>query len=383
MKNAILLFVLFAAIAPAQESPAAPQQLPAQQSAPEPVTLSDLEKLERRYREQLVEQQKALDEVTREIQRLKSERLNLESYKQMQEAKDARQVDFNWTKISERIDKAAAYYDLAWQFTENAAPVLEISDGMLRALNALASQESPITEDRLNKAMDYLEHEARRRKKLEVAGVMAQGAVNVLKLDLGINLMQQMKGKTDQYRDSYKTLLCLKEFTMKQGANRSLFRSQLTVLDEQRTRTLKSVDDLNGKLRDLVTPQGITKNITAAEFRARAKDYFLSLKPPKNDVVVANAPWSYAEGRLEACWTLLRESQRTIRQHLAFIEALEAFAANNAEYLQEFKKPCSIDPTVRYEVGASIGEFEKARQGFAAAKGRIQKSAPVQVLLDL
>ena len=99
--------------------------------------------------------------------------------------------------------------------------------------------------------------------------------------------------------------------------------------------------------------------------------------------MVANAPWSYAEGRLEACWTLLRESQRTIRQHLAFIEALEAFAANNAEYLQEFKKPCSIDPTVRYDVGASIGEFEKARQGFAAAKGRIQKSAPVQVLLDL
>lgn len=358
-------------------------QDPAAPAAPEPITLSDLEKLERRYKEQLAEQQKALDEVTKEIQRLKSERLSLESYKKMQESKDARQVDFNWTKISERIDKAAAYYDLAWQFTENAAPVLELSDGMLRSLNALASEESPITQDRLNKAMDFLELEARRRKRMEVAGVMAQGAVNVLKLDLGINLMQQMQGKTDQFRDSYKTLLCLKEFTMKQGANRSLFRSQIGVLDEQRLRTLKSVDELSGKLKDLVTPQGITKNITAAEFRSRAKDYFLSLKPPKNDVVVANAPWSYAEGRLEACWTLLRESQRTIRQHLAFIEALEAFAANNAGYLQEFKKPCSIDPTVRYEVGNSIAEFEKAKTGFAAARARIQKSAPVQVLLDL
>lgn len=358
-------------------------QDPAAPAAPEPITLSDLEKLERRYKEQLAEQQKALDEVTKEIQRLKSERLSLESYKKMQESKDARQVDFNWTKISERIDKAAAYYDLAWQFTENAAPVLELSDGMLRSLNALASEESPIAQDRLNKAMDFLELEARRRKRMEVAGVMAQGAVNVLKLDLGINLMQQMQGKTDQFRDSYKTLLCLKEFTMKQGANRSLFRSQISVLDEQRLRTLKSVDELSGKLKDLVTPQGITKNITAAEFRSRAKDYFLSLKPPKNDVVVANAPWSYAEGRLEACWTLLRESQRTIRQHLAFIEALEAFAANNAGYLQEFKKPCSIDPTVRYEVGNSIAEFEKAKTGFAAARARIQKSAPVQVLLDL
>ena len=375
MTKLLALLLLVAGASHAQDPP--------EVSPPEPVTLSDLESLERRYKEQLVEQQKALDQVTREIQKLKSERLNLESYKQMQESKDARQVDFNWTKVSERIDKAAAYYDLAWQFTENAAPVLELSDGMLRALNALASQDSPITQERLNKAMDYLETEARRRKRMEVAGVMAQGAVNVLKLDLGVNLLQQFQGKTDQYRDSYKTLLCLKEFTMKQGANRSLFKSQISVLDEQRTRTLKSVDELNGKLRDLVTPPGITKNITAAEFRSRAKDYFLSLKPPKNDVVVANAPWSYAEGRLEACWTLLRESQRTIRQHLAFVEALEAFAANNASYLQEFKQPCSIDPTVRYDVGTSISEFEKSKAGFAAARARIQKSAPVQVLLDL
>ncbi len=356
---------------------------PVDPAEPAPVSLADLEKLERRYREQLESQQKSLDDVTREIQRLKSEKTSLEDYKKIQESKEAHQVEFNWTKISERIDKAAAYYDLAWQFTESSGSVLEISDGMFKALNALASQETPIATDRLNKAMDFLENEARKRKRMEIAGVVSQGAVNLLKLDLGVNLLQQFQGKTDDYRGSYRTLLCLKEFHMRQGANRNLFRAQLKALEEQRTRNLTAVDSLNAKLRDLVTPQGVSKNITAQEFRTRAKDYFLSLKPPKTDVVVANAPWSYAETRLEATWSLLRESQRAIRQYLAFVDALENFAANNAGYLGELREPCSIDSTLRYEVGGSIDEFQRASQSFAAAKARIQKSAPVQVLLDL
>lgn len=356
---------------------------PSDPAEPAPVSLADLEKLERRYREQLESQQKALDDVTREIQRLKSEKTSLDDFKKIQESKEAHQVEFNWTKISERIDKAAAYYDLAWQFTESSGSVLEISDGMFKALNALASQETPIAADRLNKAMDFLENEARKRKRMEIAGVVSQGAVNLLKLDLGVNLLQQFQGKTDDYRGSYRTLLCLKEFHMRQGANRNLFRAQLKAIEEQRTRNLTAVDSLNAKLRDLVTPQGVSKNITAQEFRTRAKDYFLSLKPPKTDVVVANAPWSYAETRLEATWSLLRESQRVIRQYLAFVDALENFAANNAGYLVELREPCSIDATLRYEVGGSIDEFQRASQSFAAAKARIQKSAPVQVLLDL
>lgn len=375
----LCLIGLIASIAFAQD-PAASQT--ADPNAPLPVSLSDLEKLERRYREQLDHQQKALDEVSREILRLKSEKTSLDEYKKMQENKEAKQIDFNWTKISERIDKAAAYYDLSWQFTESSGSVLEISNGMFKALNALASQETPIAEDRLNKAMGFLESEARRRKRAEIAGVMAQGAVNVMKLDLGINLMQQFQQKTDDYRQSYRTLLCLKEFQLRQGANRNLFRAQLKQLDEQRSRTLIAVDTLNSKLRDLVTPQGVTKNITSAEFRTRAKDYFLSLKPPKSDVVVANAPWSYAETRLEAAYTLLRESQRVIRQYLSFVDSLENFAQNNAGYLRELKEPCSIDQSLRYEVGGSIGEFQNASTAFAAAKVRIQKSAPVQVLLD-
>lgn len=356
---------------------------PSDPAEPAPVSLADLEKLERRYREQLESQQKALDDVAREIQRLKSEKTSLDDFKKIQESKEAHQVEFNWTKISERIDKAAAYYDLAWQFTESSGSVLEISDGMFKALNALASQETPIAADRLNKAMDFLENEARKRKRMEIAGVVSQGAVNLLKLDLGVNLLQQFQGKTDDYRGSYRTLLCLKEFHMRQGANRNLFRAQLKAIEEQRTRNLTAVDSLNAKLRDLVTPQGVSKNITAQEFRTRAKDYFLSLKPPKTDVVVANAPWSYAETRLEATWSLLRESQRVIRQYLAFVDALENFAANNAGYLVELREPCSIDATLRYEVGGSIDEFQRASQSFAAAKARIQKSAPVQVLLDL
>ena len=351
--------------------------------APQPVSLADLEKLERRYRDQLEIQQKALDEVTREILRLKSEKMNLEEYKKMQETKESKQLDFNWTKISERIDKAAAYYDLSWQFTESSGSVLEISDGMFKTLSGLASQDAPIAPERLNKAMDFLEQEARRRKRVEIAGVMAQGAVNALKLDLGINLMQQFQSKTDNFRESYRTLLCLKEFQMRQGANRNLFKAQLKLLDEQRVKTLTSVDSLNAKLRDLVTPQGVTKNITSSEFRTRAKDYFLSLKPPRTDVVVANAPWSYAETRLEATYALLRESQRVIRQYLNFVDALENFAENSAGYLKDLRDPCSIDPTLRYDVGGSIQEFENASKAFGAAKARIQKSAPVQVLLDL
>lgn len=376
--------LIFTVVAVFGQDPAAtPPPSPQEHGAPQPVSLSDLEKLERKYREQLDVQQKALDEVTREIERIKSEKTNLTEYKKIQENKEARQVDFNWTKISERIDKAAAYYDLAWQFTESSGSVLEVSNGMLKSLNALASQETPIAEDRLNKAMDFLETEARRRKRAEVAGVMAQGAVNMLKLDLGINLMQQFQGKTDEYKGAYRTLLCLKEFNMRQGANRNLFRAQLKLIDDQRVKTLEGVDGLNSKLRDLVTPQGITKNITAQEFRTRAKDYFLSLKPPKTDVVVANAPWSYAETRLEATQTLLRESQRVIRQYLAFVDSLESFAQNNAGYLKELQEPCSIDSTLRYQVGSSIQEFTEASKAFGAAKARIQKSAPVQVLLDL
>lgn len=374
----LILVPLIAALAAAQD-PAAWPPTP----APEPVSLADLERLERRYREQLETQQKALDDVTKEIQRLKSEKTSLEDYKKIQESKETRQVEFNWTKISERIDKAAAYYDLAWQFTESSGSVLEISDGMFKALNALASQETPIAADRLNKAMDFLENEARKRKRMEIAGVVSQGAVNMLKLDLGVNLLQQFQGKTDDYRGSYRTLLCLKEFHMRQGANRNLFRAQLKALEEQRTRNLVAVDALNAKLRELVTPQGVSKNITAQEFRTRAKDYFQSLKPPKSDVVVANAPWSYAETRLEATWSLLRESQRVIRQYLAFVDALENFAANNAGYLKELREPCSIDSSLRYETGGSIDEFQRASQAFAAAKARIEKSAPVQVLLDL
>ncbi|HAX45013.1 MAG: hypothetical protein M9913_01635 [Bryobacteraceae bacterium] len=380
MKTCIALF-LTCSFAAAQDPVA--WLPPAESLDPAPVSLADLEKLERRYRDQLETQQKALDDVTREIQRLKSEKTSLEDYKKIQESKETRQVEFNWTKISERIDKAAAYYDLSWQFTESSGSVLEISDGMFKALNALASQETPIAADRLNKAMDFLENEARRRKRMEIAGVVSQGAVNVLKLDLGVNLLQQFQGKTEDYRGSYRTLLCLKEFHMRQGANRNLFRAQLKALEEQRTRNLTAVDALNAKLRELVTPQGVSKNITAAEFRARAKDYFLSLKPPKTDVVVANAPWSYAETRLEATWSLLRESQRVIRQYLAFVDALENFASNNAGYLMELREPCSIDPTLRYEVGGSIDEFKNSSQAFGAAKARIQKSAPVQVLLDL
>lgn len=374
----LILVPLIAALAAAQD-PAAWPPTP----APEPVSLADLERLERRYREQLEGQQKALDDVTKEILRLKSEKTSLEDYKKIQESKETRQVEFNWTKISERIDKAAAYYDLSWQFTESSGSVLEISDGMFKALNALASQETPIAADRLNKAMDFLENEARRRKRMEIAGVVSQGAVNMLKLDLGVNLLQQFQGKTDDYRGSYRTLLCLKEFHMRQGANRNLFRAQLRALEEQRTRNLAAVDALNAKLRELVTPQGVSKNITAQEFRTRAKDYFQSLKPPKTDVVVANAPWSYAETRLEATWSLLRESQRVIRQYLAFVDALEHFAANNAGYLKELREPCSIDASLRYETGGSIDEFQRASQAFGAAKARIQKSAPVQVLLDL
>ncbi|MCL4795471.1 MAG: hypothetical protein KJZ84_12985 [Bryobacteraceae bacterium] len=380
MKHVLAVLLSFN-LALAQDPAAWPPS--ADPADPAPVSLADLEKLERRYREQLETQQKALDDVTREIQRLKSEKTSLEDYKKIQESKEAHQLEFNWTKISERIDKAAAYYDLAWQFTESSGSVLEISDGMFKALNALASQETPIAADRLNKAMDFLENEARKRKRMEIAGVVSQGAVNMLKLDLGVNLLQQFQGKTDDYRGSYRTLLCLKEFHMRQGANRNLFRAQLKALEEQRTRNLTAVDSLNAKLRDLVTPQGVSKNITAQEFRTRAKDYFLSLKPPKTDVVVANAPWSYAETRLEATWSLLRESQRVIRQYLAFVDALENFAANNAGYLSELREPCSIDSTLRYEVGGSIDEFQRASQSFAAAKARIQKSAPVQVLLDL
>lgn len=352
-------------------------------NTPKPVTLSDLESLERRYKEQLDQQRKALDDVTQELQRLKSERLSLESYKKIQESKEARQLDFNWTKISERIDKAAAYYDLSWQFTESSGSVLEISNGMLRSMNALANMDTPIAQDKLNKALDFLESEARRRKRMEIAGVAAQGAVNALKLDLGINLMQQFQGKSEDFRESYRTLLCLKEFNMRQGASRGLLRAQIKQLDEQRQRTLKSVDDLNTKLKELVTPPGITKNITSAEFRTRAKDYFLSLKPPKEDVVVANAPWAYAEARLETTYQLLRESQRVIRQYLSFVDALESFAANNASYVADYQKPCSIDATMRYEMGTSLREFETARDAFAGAKTRIQKSAPIQVLLDL
>lgn len=375
------VFILTTSFLFGQDPVASPP--PTDPAAPSPVSLADLEKMERKYREQLDVQQKALDEVTREIQRLKSEKTNIEEYKKIQETKEAKQVDFNWTKISERIDKASAYYDLAWQFTESSGSVLDISNGMFKALNGLASQDTPIAADRLNKAMDFLEAEARRRKRAEIAGVMAQGAVNMLKLDLGLNLMQQFQGKTDDYRGSYRTLLCLKEFNMRQGANRNLFRAQLKHLDDQRVKTLETVDGLNAKLRDLVTPQGVTKNITAAEFRTRAKDYFLSLKPPKSDVVVANAPWSYAETRLEATYALLRESQRAIRQYLGFVDALESFAQNNAGYLKELQEPCSIDSTLRYEVGGAIQEFQHASQAFGSAKARIQRSAPVQVLLDL
>lgn len=378
----VLVLILSGALVFGQD-PAASPPAPNDNGAPLPVSLSDLERMERKYREQLELQQKALDDVTREIQRIKSEKTSIEEYKRVQENKEARQVEFNWTKISERIDRAAAYYDLSWQFTESSGSVLEISNGMFKALNALASQDTPIAADRLNKAMDFLESEARRRKRAEVAGVMAQGAVNMLKLDLGINLMQQFQGKTDDYRNSYRTLLCLKEFNMRQGANRNLFRAQLKLLDDQRSKTLEAVDGLNAKLRELVTPQGVTKNITSAEFRTRAKDYFLSLKPPKSDVVVANAPWSYAETRLEATHTLLRESQRVIRQYIGFVDALENFAQNNAGYLKELQQPCSIDATLRYEVGGSIQEFQNASQAFGAAKTRIQKSAPVQVLLDM
>ena len=137
---------------------------PAESAEPAPVSLADLEKLERRYREQLDTQQKALDDVTREIQRLKSEKTSLEDYKKIQESKETHQVEFNWTKISERIDKAAAYYDLSWQFTESSGSVLEISNGMFKALNALASQEMPIAADRLNKAMDFLENRSEERR---------------------------------------------------------------------------------------------------------------------------------------------------------------------------------------------------------------------------
>jgi TolA-binding protein len=125
MKTCIALLIV-CSLAAAQDPVA---WLPPAESAeaPSPVSLADLEKLERRYREQLDTQQKALDDVTREIQRLKSEKTSLEDYKKIQESKETRQVEFNWTKISERIDKAAAYYDLSWQFTESSGSVLECS----------------------------------------------------------------------------------------------------------------------------------------------------------------------------------------------------------------------------------------------------------------
>jgi hypothetical protein len=78
----------------------------------------------------------------------------------------------------------------------------------------------------------------------------------------------------------------------------------------------------------------------------------------------------------------LSDLEKLERRYEEQLAERQPFAASNAGSMQEFKKPCSIDTKVRYEVGNSIAGFEKAKTGFDAARVRIQKSAPPQVLLD-